>query len=135
MTTTEYEDGVRRTMADQREIQQRLRALPVNLVQIDCGIRGLTDEVGELAAITKRVIEYGRSTTHEELRAALLEETGDALYRITQILDAIGFTLQDAMIANRKKLERRYPNGFCPIKEIERDPETEMAVIRDTIGA
>jgi NTP pyrophosphatase (non-canonical NTP hydrolase) len=45
-------------------------------------------------------------------RENILEEAGDALFYLQALLTELGWTLDDAMEANVRKLKRRYPNGY-----------------------
>lgn len=105
MRGNDYQQRALRTMADQNVI---LLEMTTQKVQLDGGLRGLMDEVGELASCIKKHIEYGQPLN----KTNLLEESGDALWRIAQILDAVGMTVEQAMESNIAKLAQRYPDKF-----------------------
>lgn len=127
MTPDEYQELALRKEADQETIHRRIRDLGPNAVRLDNGHRGLSDEVGEIAAIVKRHIEYGRPLD----LGGLLEEVGDCLWRLAQIARAGGFTLSQAMEANLKKLDIRYEGGYTDHRAAEenRDRSAEAAVV------
>ena len=61
--------------------------------------------------IIKKIIFQGKSFTEEE-RFHLMRELGDVLWYWVQGCTALGYTPQQVMEENIKKLESRYPNGF-----------------------
>lgn len=105
MKASEYQLLAMRTQADQRNILERLIVLGTQAIQLDGGLRGLVDEVGEIASCVKKHIEYGQPLD----RINLQEEVGDALWRLAQIAEAGNFTLAEAMESNISKLRVRYP--------------------------
>jgi len=105
MKASEYQLLAMRTKADQQTILNRLIDLGAKAVELDGGLRGLVDEVGEIASCVKKYIEYGQPLD----RINLQEEVGDALWRLAQIAEAGNFTLADAMESNISKLRVRYP--------------------------
>lgn len=92
-------------------------------MQLENGFRGLVDEVGEIANIIKKHIEYGQEMDWVNL----LEEVGDSLWRLAQIANAGGFTLEDSMRSNITKLKTRYPTQYSDLnaQEESRDREKE----------
>lgn len=123
--------AVKRTMANQRVIRFHLFDLGEKATQIQNGFTGLTNEVGEIADVVKDWVEYRKPL--DEL--SLLSECGDALYRIAQILDAIGLGIGDAMAVNKAKLERRYPEGFTNEAEASRDVKGEQQAVEDFLAS
>lgn len=105
MDAKQYQRLALRTMADQQIILDRICSIGPKATQIDGAIRGLVDEVGELASAAKKWLEYGQPLDVNNV----IEECGDALWRIAQVLDAVGWDLETAMSANIAKLQRRYP--------------------------
>ena len=72
---------------------------------------GMQAESGEFSEIIKKIIFQGKSFTEEE-RFHLMRELGDVLWYWVQGCKALGYTPQQVMEENIKKLESRYPNGF-----------------------
>lgn len=77
-------------------------------MRLDNAARGLADESGEISGAVKKHIEYGQPLDRENLK----EEVGDCLYRLSQLCDAIGYSLGEAMDANVRKLKCRFPIKF-----------------------
>lgn len=125
MTPNGYQQLALRTMADQNLIRQRIYELGPKATQLDNAVRGLSDEVGEINNLVKKHLEYGQDldTTN------LLEEAGDALWRLAQLLDAAGMTIEMAMHSNIKKLMVRYPDGYSDVLAANRDLEAEKVAV------
>ena len=68
---------------------------------------GLMEEVGELAHEYARVKRTGKDISVE----ALISETGDVLWILSQIAKENGFTLQKAAEDNIRKLSQRNQEG------------------------
>jgi len=81
------------------------------------GAIGMATEVGELQDAIKRALFYGRELD----TANVLEECGDVLWYLAVALDAVGYTLGEAMGANLRKLRARYPERFTTERAITRD--------------
>jgi NTP pyrophosphatase (non-canonical NTP hydrolase) len=71
---------------------------------------GLNEEAGECAGLVKKQDLNLQKTDPNRL----LEEAGDALFYLTWLLHTFDFSLEDAMEANREKLDKRYPGGYIP---------------------
>ena len=69
---------------------------------------GIAGEAGELLGGIKKHIFYSKPLDKDNI----VEECGDLLYYISEILTSIDMTLDDCMILNLSKLRKRYPNGF-----------------------
>lgn len=72
---------------------------------------GMQAESGEFSEIIKKIIFQGKEFTKEE-RFHLMRELGDVLWYWVQGCTALGYTPQQVMEENIRKLESRYPNGF-----------------------
>lgn len=112
MTPNEYMELALSKEADQEKIRRRVAAYGTQATRLENGLRGLTNEVGELADVVKGWLEYGRPLDTSNV----LEECGDVLWRTSQILRAVGMTLEQAMGANLRKLSIRY-EGRCTDEE------------------
>lgn len=74
---------------------------------------GLAGEAGE---ITEKVKKWIRDEDHETemsigRREAILSELGDPLWYIASLADDLGFTLQDVVNENMRKLSSRKERG------------------------
>lgn len=115
MIASNYERLAMRTLADQQLILDRLVALGPRAMQLDNAARGLADDCGEVCGCVKKYIEYGQPLD----AVNLLEEVGDVLWRLAQICDAAGLTLERAMEANVSKLALRYPDKYTDERALE----------------
>jgi NTP pyrophosphatase (non-canonical NTP hydrolase) len=122
-----YERLAMRTEADQGTILTRMAAIGENAMRLDNAARGLADECGEVSSVVKKHIEYGQSLNVVNLK----EEVGDCLWRLAQLCKAGGFTLQQAMDGNLRKLRVRYPEKYSDQQAAEagRDRAAEAAVM------
>ena len=68
-------------------------------------------ESGEFAEISKKIVFQGKEFTTDE-KFHMKRELGDILWYWVQGCLALGFTPDEVMDENIKKLEKRYPNGF-----------------------
>ena len=84
---------------------------PVEFSQLLTASIGMQAESGEFSEIIKKIIFQGKEYTPDE-RFHLKRELGDVLWYWVQGCTALGYTPQEVMEENIKKLEARYPNGF-----------------------
>lgn len=71
------------------------------------GVMGLAGESGECVDLVKKHIFQGHSLDSEHL----MKELGDVAWYLTITADSIGYTLEEVLETNIKKLESRYPDG------------------------
>lgn len=71
------------------------------------GVMGLAGESGECVDLVKKHIFQGHSLDSEHL----MKELGDVAWYLAITADSIGYTLEEVLEANVKKLEDRYPDG------------------------
>ena len=72
---------------------------------------GMQAESGGFSEVIKKIIFQGKDFTPDE-KYHLMRELGDVLWYWVQGCRALGYTPQQVMEENIKKLESRYPNGF-----------------------
>lgn len=77
-------------------------------------------EAGEGYNHVKKVVGHGHRLDVNYVE----KELGDALWYIAIALHFLGISLEEAMEANIKKLQERYPGGFDPLRSQNRDPST-----------
>lgn len=78
-------------------------------------VLGLNSEAGEVASLFQK--EYqGHKLDPEHLK----KELGDCLWMIAEACTAMGWYMEDVMLANIDKLRARYPEGFDPEKSLHR---------------
>ena len=76
---------------------------------------GMQAESGEFSEVIKKIIFQGKEYNEDE-RFHLMRELGDVLWYWVQGCTALGYTPQEVMDENIRKLESRYPNGFEAIR-------------------
>lgn len=126
MNANEYQKLAMQKEASQWEIHKRAMDLGIIGTRVENGLRGLVDEVGEIASCVKKWKEYGQPLD----RYNLLEEIGDCLWRLSQIASAVDVTLEQAMQANLRKLKVRYVEALTNEEAANRDLEAEARALR-----
>lgn len=132
MTLANYEQAAMRTMADQDMIRERnYKGLDKHgclhivtskqMTQMDNAARGMAGDAGEVNTCIQAMLEYGKPLDLTNL----LEELGDVQWRIVQMLDAVGFTLEDVMRANIRKLAIRFPGKYTDFLAAEENRNRE----------
>ena len=81
---------------------------------------GMQAESGEFSEIIKKIIFQGKEFNEAE-RFHLMRELGDVLWYWVQGCKALGYTPQQVMEENIRKLESRYPNGFEVVRSEVRE--------------
>lgn len=117
-----------RTEADDHALQGMRAAQSIRLLH---GAVGLSTEAGELLDQVKKHVFYGKPLD----RTNVLEECADGIWYIVLALDAMGFTVEQAMNTLIPKLEKRYASkAFSAQAAITRNLETERAVLEAYAG-
>ena len=81
---------------------------------------GMMAESGEFAEVVKKkVFQADTEFTNEEI-FHMKRELGDVLWYWVQGCMALGFTPEEVIKENIKKLEARYPNGFEVVRSENR---------------
>ena len=123
------------TSKDTNRLADRLRHLMGNfatqggeLVECDFDIArlltavvGMMAESGEFAEVVKKKVFQADSNFTEEEIFHMKRELGDVLWYWVQGCIALGFTPDEVMDENIRKLEKRYPNGFEVIRSEVRE--------------
>lgn len=78
---------------------------------------GLTGEAGKVADIIKKHLYQG----HDLYPSEVIEELGDALWYVALMADYFNVTLGFVMQQNITKLKARYPEGFDPVRSVNRE--------------
>jgi NTP pyrophosphatase (non-canonical NTP hydrolase) len=124
MTPESYQQKAGRTECDQDKARQRL-ADDVRLVRILHAVTGLAGEVGELSSAVEKAVWYGQPLDE----ANLAEESGDCLWYIVELLNALGLRMGDVMAANIRKLAARYPEKYTDDRAAVRDVAAETEAL------
>jgi len=105
------------------KMNERIEYLGSNGVKVSrlltAGI-GLSGEIGEFNEIIKKIMFQEKTfdaASHEHMK----RELGDVLWYWVQGCKALGFTPDEVMDENIRKLEKRYPNGFEVIRSEVRE--------------
>ena len=81
---------------------------------------GICSEGGELLDLVKKVLFQGKEPT-PELRKKIKLELGDVMWYVQQVLIWGGWSLNEVLAENTKKLSGRYPEGFSVNKSENRE--------------
>jgi len=96
----------------------------MNLPRVMTSAIGMLAESGEFTEVLKKMVFQGKEF-NEENRFHMKRELGDILWYWIQGCIALGYTPDEVMDENIKKLEARYPNGF----EVARSEKREVGDI------
>ena len=98
------------------------------LSRVDHAAKGMVTEAGEVVDMLKKHSCYGK--TFDKVNA--LEEVGDTLWYCSILLDALGYSFEDAMQACVNKLQKRYPQGFTEQAALNRNLVLERQILEDS---
>jgi NTP pyrophosphatase (non-canonical NTP hydrolase) len=131
-----YQQRAMETEADQTVILHRFldmgKSEQLRATRLSNGIRGLSDEIGELNSALKKWLEYDQPLDRENI----IEEVGDCLWRLAQIAKSCNFDLEEAANANIHKLQKvRYKDGYSDeaAAEENRNREAESAEMKPEV--
>ena len=102
LTPGEYQRCALRTLYPDLTTNERLGL---------CGL-GLSGEIGEVTDLLKKFLYHrnGLPLAVDQIK----DELGDMLWYFFILLDTLGISFEEVMMANAQKLEERHPNGFNP---------------------
>ena len=96
----------------------------INVPRVMTSAIGMLAESGEFTEVLKKMVFQGKEFS-EENRFHMKRELGDILWYWIQGCIALGYTPDEVMDENIKKLEARYPDGF----EVARSEKREVGDI------
>ena len=96
----------------------------MNLPRVMTSAIGMLAESGEFTEVLKKMVFQGKEFNKEN-RFHMKRELGDILWYWIQGCIALGYTPDEVMDENIKKLEARYPDGF----EVARSEKREIGDI------
>ena len=102
-----YQNEVKRTINTKLHLRDQLNNFCL----------GLSGEVGEILDHFKKSFYQG----HELDKDKLKNEIGDVMWYLANMCNELGFDLEEVMIENIEKLNKRYPNGFTEKDSINRE--------------
>ena len=83
----------------------------INVPRVLTAAIGMLAESGEFTEVLKKMVFQGKEF-NEDNRFHMKRELGDILWYWIQGCIALGYTPDEVMDENIKKVEARYPNGF-----------------------
>lgn len=97
---------------------QELSDQGLNISRLDTAADGLAGEAGEVKDIVKKIKFHGKPWT-EELRAKLIDESGDILWYWMNLCIALEVDPAESFLRNIEKLQTRYPGGTFSVERSE----------------
>ena len=88
----------------------------VDMARLMTALIGMMAESGEFAEVVKKKVFQADSKFSDDEIFYMKRELGDVLWYWVQGCKALGFTPDEVMDENIRKLESRYPNGFEVIR-------------------
>jgi NTP pyrophosphatase (non-canonical NTP hydrolase) len=107
MNSAEYQREVERTCSPDEPFASSLTLAAL----------GLAGESGEVTDLIKKHLFHGHTLDCEKL----ISEMGDVLWYLTFLANKIYTPLDTIMGINAAKLRKRYPNGWEPVRSINRE--------------
>lgn len=109
----------------QEKTKRTLAPLPTQFEDELHMAMGLVTEAGEFLDVYKKKLAYKKEIDYVNLK----EEIGDLLWYISNFCNMKGWSMEEVMDINIKKLEKRYPEKFTEEKAINRDLEGERNIL------
>ena len=116
MSPNEYQQEALRT-----ESHTATSARLITNYRLIQGLMGLNGEAGEAMDILKKHLFQGHGLNREHLA----KELGDVAWYLAVSCDALGYSLEEVLEMNVKKLRARYPVAFDAEKSVNRAVEDE----------
>ena len=88
----------------------------IDMARLMTALIGMMAESGEFAEVVKKKVFQANSKFSVDEIFHMKRELGDVLWYWVQGCKALGFTPDEVMDENIRKLESRYPNGFEVIR-------------------
>ena len=105
------------TLNDYQRMARRTAGTKQKSDKMEEALFGLAGEVGELCDHYKKYMHQGHDIDYDHMA----EETGDVLWYLAEIADALDVTLEHIARRNIDKLRNRYPDGFDPERSRNRE--------------
>ena len=93
----------------------------IDMARLMTALIGMMAESGEFAEVVKKKVFQANSKFSVDEIFHMKRELGDVLWYWVQGCKALGFTPDEVMDENIRKLESRYPNGFEVIRSEVRE--------------
>ena len=88
------------------------RGEEMQVARLLTAVIGMMAESGEFAEVVKKKVFQANTKFSEDEIFHMKRELGDVLWYWIQGCMSLGFTPEEVIQENIKKLEKRYPNGF-----------------------
>ena len=108
-------------MGDHSMFQGKIVECEIDMARLMTALIGMMAESGEFAEVVKKKVFQADSKFSDDEIFHMKRELGDVLWYWVQGCIALGFTPDDVMDENIRKLEKRYPNGFEVIRSEVRE--------------
>lgn len=126
MNSAEYQsDATVTDLQDYNPVHERLSH--VTTIRLLHAGMGLTTEAGEFMDMLKKHILYGKPLDLTNLA----EELGDMFWYAALACDELKIPFEVVFEKNIKKLRHRYPNLFTEHSALNRDLDTERAILEE----
>ena len=114
--TTKMCDRVEKLRGNHSTLNGKTISQELDMARLLTSVIGMMAESGEFAEVVKKkIFQSDTQFTNDEI-FHMKRELGDVLWYWVQGCIALGFTPDEVMDENIKKLESRYPNGFEVIR-------------------
>jgi len=90
----------------------------VNVARMNTACIGIAGESGEINDLWKKILFHKKPLNDENIEK-MKSEIGDMFWYLLHICVELNISFEDAMIANIKKLESRYPGGKFSVERSE----------------
>jgi len=127
MTNVEFSDFCLNLCAKPDGIRKRWEVMADWEISFLHGAIGMASEGGELLDLAKKRLVYGKEIDIPNA----MEEIGDFLHYAAYCCDALGLTFEQCREANKRKLVKRYGEGFSTEAALNRDLEGEREELED----
>ncbi len=99
---------------------ETIREAEIHMATLLTSVVGMLAESGEFAEVVKKKLFQADTQFTSDEVFHMKRELGDVLWYWVQGCRALGFTPDEVMDENIRKLEKRYPNGFEVVKSENR---------------
>ena len=119
--TSKMCDRLGNLMGNYSMFQGKIVECEIDMARLMTALIGMMAESGEFAEVVKKKVFQADSKFSEDEIFHMKRELGDVLWYWVQGCIALGFTPDEVMDENIRKLENRYPNGFEVVRSEVRE--------------
>ena len=92
--------------------------IEVNWSELITAAIGIQAETGEFSEVVKKCLFQGKEM-NEDARFHAMRELGDVIWYWIHAVNALGYSPDDVIEENIRKLESRYPGGYYEVERSE----------------